>query len=39
MLYFRYYDEDLALDDEETRKLLENVEKIKEKEGQLKMVK
>ncbi|VDK81845.1 unnamed protein product [Litomosoides sigmodontis] len=32
-----YYDEDLTLDDEETRKLLENVEKIKEKESQLKM--
>uniref|UniRef100_A0A1I7VVW9 Nucleolar GTP-binding protein 1 n=1 Tax=Loa loa TaxID=7209 RepID=A0A1I7VVW9_LOALO len=33
----RYYDEDLVLDDDETRKLFENAEKIVEKESQLKM--
>uniref|UniRef100_A0A1I7VVZ1 Nucleolar GTP-binding protein 1 n=1 Tax=Loa loa TaxID=7209 RepID=A0A1I7VVZ1_LOALO len=32
-----YYDEDLVLDDDETRKLFENAEKIVEKESQLKM--
>uniref|UniRef100_A0A0R3RVY6 Ribosomal RNA-processing protein 8 n=1 Tax=Elaeophora elaphi TaxID=1147741 RepID=A0A0R3RVY6_9BILA len=32
-----YYDEDLVLDDDETKKLFENAEKITEKENQLKV--
>uniref|UniRef100_A0A1I8EG37 Ribosomal RNA-processing protein 8 n=1 Tax=Wuchereria bancrofti TaxID=6293 RepID=A0A1I8EG37_WUCBA len=32
-----YYDEDLVLDDDETKKLFENAEKIMEKESRLKM--
>lgn len=39
--YFRYYDGNLVLDDDddETKKLLENAEKIMEKENRMRMVK
>lgn len=37
-LCFRYYDDGLVLDDDETKKLFENAGKIMEKESRLKMV-
>lgn len=36
--FFSVYDEDLDSGDEETKKLLENAEEIREKEKKLKMV-